>query len=233
MKRKVNRTMIDYRDPEWVSEKLGIDKNNVYKYLQEGVIPAVQLGRKWLISEKQLEEWLERQTAEQTRVRREAALSVDRTLAGMDNYSSHALRVIRAAHQEARACCHSAIGVMHLLVAMACESECSAAKAMARLGLTPEKLRGELEATQPHGQVAPPKRLARDAHAKQAMHLAATSARSMSKPLIGTEDLLMGVVQVEGQDGLGILPRLGLKAEHVRQALEGPDVHGLAADRTE
>lgn len=215
--------MIDYRDPEWVSEKLGLDKNNVYKYLQEGVIPAVQLGRKWLISEKQLEEWLEHQSAEQTRLRRQAAISVDRTIARMDNYTPHALKAIRAAHQLARSCCHSQIGVMHLLLAMACESDSSAAHALVRLGQTPEKLQAQLEAAQPHGQAAPPKRLARDAQAKQAMHLAATTARSKSKTLIGTEDLLAAVVQLEGSNGTGILSCLGLKAQDVIQAMKDLD----------
>ena len=40
---------LGYRDPEWVAEQLGIDRNTVYKYLQDGTIPAVQLGRRWLI----------------------------------------------------------------------------------------------------------------------------------------------------------------------------------------
>jgi len=47
---------LDYREPEWVAEKLGLDKNTVYKYLQEGWLPGVQLGRKWLISERLLAE---------------------------------------------------------------------------------------------------------------------------------------------------------------------------------
>ena len=57
---------LDYRDPEWVAEKLGIDKNTVYKYLQDGSLPGLQLGRKWLVSERRLSEFLERVEREQT-----------------------------------------------------------------------------------------------------------------------------------------------------------------------
>jgi excisionase family DNA binding protein len=64
---------LDYRDPEWVSEQLGIDKNTVYKYLQDGTLPGLQLGRKWLVSERRLAEFLERVEREQTDRRRQAS----------------------------------------------------------------------------------------------------------------------------------------------------------------
>ena len=64
------RGTLDYREPEWVAEKLGLDKNTVYKYLQEGWLPGVQLGRKWLISERLLAEYLEKETRSQTASRR-------------------------------------------------------------------------------------------------------------------------------------------------------------------
>lgn len=63
---------LDYRDPEWVAEQLGIDKNTVYRYLQEGSLPGLQLGRKWLVSERRLAEYLERAEREQTERRRRA-----------------------------------------------------------------------------------------------------------------------------------------------------------------
>jgi excisionase family DNA binding protein len=63
---------LDYRDPEWVGDQLGIDKNTVYRYLQEGVLPGLQLGRKWLVSERRLAEFLERAEREQTERRRVA-----------------------------------------------------------------------------------------------------------------------------------------------------------------
>src|SRR3990172_2623698 len=50
---------LDYRDPEWLAEQLGVDKTTIYRYLQEGTLPGLQLGRKWLVSERQLIEFLD------------------------------------------------------------------------------------------------------------------------------------------------------------------------------
>ena len=69
---------LDYRDPEWVADQLGIDKNTVYKYLQEGSLPGLQLGRKWLISERRLADFLERVERQQTDRRRQQASGVTR-----------------------------------------------------------------------------------------------------------------------------------------------------------
>jgi excisionase family DNA binding protein len=56
-----------------VAEQLGIDKNTVYKYLQDGSLPGLQIGRKWLVSERRLATFLERVEQEQTARRRQAA----------------------------------------------------------------------------------------------------------------------------------------------------------------
>jgi excisionase family DNA binding protein len=72
---------LDYRDPEWVAEQLGIDKNTVYKYLQDGSLPGLQLGRKWLISERRLADFLERVERQQTERRRQQASGAQRPFA--------------------------------------------------------------------------------------------------------------------------------------------------------
>ena len=72
---------LNYRDPEWVAEKLGIDKNTVYKYLQDGSLPGLQLGRKWLVSERRLANFLEQVEREQTTRRRSAASAAQRPFA--------------------------------------------------------------------------------------------------------------------------------------------------------
>ena len=74
-------TRLDYRDPEWVAEQLGIDKNTVYKYLQDGSLPGLQLGRKWLVSERRLADFLEHVEREQTARRRDASTGAHRPFA--------------------------------------------------------------------------------------------------------------------------------------------------------
>jgi excisionase family DNA binding protein len=60
---------------------LGIEKNTVYRYLQEGALPGLQLGRKWLVSERRLAEFLERVEREQTERRRQSAEEAQRPFA--------------------------------------------------------------------------------------------------------------------------------------------------------
>ena len=86
---------MDYQDPDWVAERLGIDKNTVYRFLQEGTIPAVQLGRKWLISQRRLEEWLAAETEKQTRARREAAKSAESVVRRMDQFTAPARAALK------------------------------------------------------------------------------------------------------------------------------------------
>ena len=76
-----DQSKLDYHDPEWVADQLGIDKNTVYKYLQEGVLPGLQLGRKWLVSERRLASFLERVEREQTERRRESTSGMQRPFA--------------------------------------------------------------------------------------------------------------------------------------------------------
>ena len=101
-----SRPGLDYRDPKWVATQLGLDKNTVYRLLQEGTLPAVQIGKKWLISETRLAEYLEEQTSLQTTLRRIAALPA-------------AESVLEQAHREAANYRHSYVGQEHILLALA------------------------------------------------------------------------------------------------------------------
>ena len=68
---------LDYHDPEWVAKQLGIDKNAVYRYLVEGSMPGLRLGRKWLISESSLAATLNQREQAQTALRRIASVKTE------------------------------------------------------------------------------------------------------------------------------------------------------------
>ena len=127
---------LDYRDPEWVSEQLGLERNTVYKYLQEGIIPAVRFGRKWLISEAKLCQWLEAETARQTESRRKASDSTARTTERMNNYSPQSRKLIKTAHTEAREFGHLHLGEEHLLLAMLEDDASGPERFCGRCGIT-------------------------------------------------------------------------------------------------
>src|SRR5687767_6114864 len=105
---------MDYRDPDWLAEKLGIDRNTVYRMLQEGVIPGVQIGRKWLISELRVEAWLNAETDRQTRQRRETARGGERVVRRMDSFTADARAALKRAHSAARELGHLELDSLHV-----------------------------------------------------------------------------------------------------------------------
>ena len=116
--------VLDYRDPEWVAERLGVDKNTVYKHLAAGVLPGVRLGRKWLISERRLAEFLATRTDEQTALRRALARITARAQATLD-----------AAADAARSMGRALVGQEHLLVGIARVPDSLGAKMLVDLGV--------------------------------------------------------------------------------------------------
>ena len=45
--------------PEEVARLLGLHPNSVYAMLKGGTLPAVKAGRRWLISKRRFESWLD------------------------------------------------------------------------------------------------------------------------------------------------------------------------------
>lgn len=64
---------LGFREVEWVAEQLGLDKNTVYRYLNDGRVPGLQLGKKWLVEEQGLRDFLRREQRQQTERRQAGA----------------------------------------------------------------------------------------------------------------------------------------------------------------
>jgi len=199
---------LDYRDPEWVSEKLGLERNTVYKYLKEGSIPAVRIGKKWLISESKLIEWLRVTTDDQTSERRKAVTSISRTITRLDNYSLNAKKIIKGGHTLARACGHTYFGQEHLIVAMFEVSECSACKLLKKFGLNASKIKDLFNKRFPSEDREVPRRLPRSIEAKEAIKLA---ARADDQGIINTGNILKGIFKVGKGGGYEMLIKTGVK----------------------
>jgi excisionase family DNA binding protein len=67
-------TGLGFRDVDWVADQLGLDKNTVYRYLNDGRLPGLQIGKKWLIDEETMRAWLLREQQRQTERRQAASL---------------------------------------------------------------------------------------------------------------------------------------------------------------
>lgn len=216
---------MDYRDPEWVAAKLGLDKNTLYRLLQDGTLPALQLGRKWLISEQRLTEWLAQETEKQTRTRRESSESPSQSAHRLDDYTAAGRKVLKLAHAEARGYGHERLDTGHVLLALATDGRSAAARALREFAITPELIHTQVEQRLPPGQQPAPRRLPRTPEAKRAMRLASTLARRQAdkarSPLapVGTDHLLLGILLARRGLGSQILAQHNVTRRRLKDAL--------------
>ncbi len=197
-------SVLDYREPEWVAKKLGLDKNTVYKYLQEGWLPGVQLGRKWLISERILAEHLERETRAQTASRR-----------GQFPYTPRLQRTLELATQYAIDRGLEYVGTEHLLIGMIHEAENVGVQVLKNLGVDLARPQQVFESS-----VAPGHGKARAAElterARTVLQLAREQSISMGHAYVGNETLLLGLLLEPTGMGGKILRDLGVTFESAR-----------------
>ena len=193
---------IDYRDPKWVAGQLGLDKNTVYKLLHDGTLPAVQIGRKWLISESRLAQYLEEEARLQTTLRRMIAMP-------------GAERAMATARAEAAKYRHAYVGQEHMLLALTVQ-ESKAQDALSQLGAWEARVRCLFEAELASGtkKVRGQPELTRRAH--RAVCLAADEAQRAGRVAYGPEHLLLGLLRTKEGMGFQMLASLGIDPDAVR-----------------
>ena len=223
---------LDYHDPEWVASRLGIDKNAVYKYLTQGMLPGLKLGRKWLISESSLLDFLKGAERHQTEGR-QAMFSVETLLTDeidvpVGLFSERARRALDVALQEAQTLNLDYVGGEHLLLGLVRETDGVAAKVLRNLGVL-EKTQAGVEAEMEQARTPavdenPISPSAGDvvvwtARAQDAIKRAISEARRMGHHYIGTEHLLLGLL--DGSTGLAhqILESLEIRMEDARREI--------------
>ena len=145
--------------------------------------------------------------------------------------------VIQLAIDEARKLGHSHVGTEHLLLGIVRETESTAAKALASVGVSLEAVRHNVIATlgQPHREVGasapmPPSSQSTrnfagpfdrfDHRAKRVLALAQDEALRFNHNYIGTEHLLVGLIREEEGVAARVLSKLGVELTKARSALE-------------
>jgi excisionase family DNA binding protein len=211
--------MLDYRDPEWLADQLGVDKSTIYRYLQDGTLPGLQLGRKWLVSERQLIEFLDAEARRQTENRRQtgsalAALTRETkrvwTGSRMDKFSERARAALTSAQEEARSLRHNYIGTEHLLLGLI-QGDGVAKSVMEDLGAGTNQIRTRILAVVRPGEAEPPEgRFGLTPGAKKSIELAVDEARQFNHSYIGTEELLLGTLREGDGIAAGILASMGI-----------------------
>jgi len=136
-----------------------------------------------------------------------------------ERFTERARRCVVLAQEEARMLDHNYIGTEHILLGLIHEREGVAARALGSLGITLEAVREQVEEIVGRGQQAPSGHIPFTPRAKKILELSLRAALDMSSETIGTEHLLLGLIN-EG-DGVGaqILDRLGAPATAVREAV--------------
>jgi len=147
-------------------------------------------------------------------------------------FTGRARRTVIAARREAIKRRHDRVLPEHIVLGLLDEPEGLAARAIVALGVSPEAVRealGEaLPPTMPDGLA--PGHIPFDSRAAKALELALREALALGHNYIGTEHILLGVLEEEEGLGGGALTGLGITKERAREWLT-PELERLLQDK--
>jgi hypothetical protein len=136
---------------------------------------------------------------------------------GFSRFTPRARNVVISAQNEARAASNAEIGPGHLVIGLLAEPEGLAARAITGRGLTLDAVRAAAIATLPPPSGELPALVPFDARAKKALELTFREALRLGHNYVGTEHILLALLEQEGDDGL--LSGLGLDKASTEAAL--------------
>jgi ATP-dependent Clp protease ATP-binding subunit ClpA len=134
-----------------------------------------------------------------------------------ERFTHRSRRVVVLAQEEARMLNHNHIGTEHILLGLMHEGNGIAATALTSLGISLQAVRREVEAIIGRGQEPPTGHVPFTPRAKKVLELSLREALQLGHNYIGTEHILLGLIQ-EG-DGVAaqVLVKLGADLNRVRQ----------------
>jgi hypothetical protein len=136
---------------------------------------------------------------------------------GFSRYTPRARNVVVAAQEEARAAGNTETGTAHLTLGLLSEPEAVAAQVIVEQGVTLDAVREAVTATLPPASDDVPALIPYDLGAKKALELTFRAALRLGHNYIGTEHILLALLEQE--DGDGPLSGLGLDRTTVEQAV--------------
>lgn len=137
-------------------------------------------------------------------------------MAGMERFTQRARRVLSFAHQEAERAHHNTIGPEHLLLGLMDEEGGMAGRVLRELGITVERLRAVIHNVTSVSSHFDPNRVELGVQTQQVLENAVDEARRLGHHYIGTEHILLGLVQVDST-AMEVLRRLGVNADQIRR----------------
>ncbi|NLW07036.1 MAG: ATP-dependent Clp protease ATP-binding subunit [Clostridia bacterium] len=134
-------------------------------------------------------------------------------------FTERAKRVLRLAQEEARALRHPAIGTEHILLGILRDGDSVATRALSNLGVNFKAVLEELRRTLRPGEVSTGQELGMTPRAKRVLELANEEARRQGVNYVGTEHILLGLLEEGEGVGAQVLNSLGLKPDQIRQQI--------------
>src|SRR3990167_2062083 len=135
-----------------------------------------------------------------------------------NRFTERARKVILLAKEEAKRFNHDYIGTEHILLGLIREGEGVAAAVLASMGLTPEKIRLEVEKlVQPGPSTIISGDIPFTPKAKKVIELAMEEARTLGHNYVGTEHLLLGLIREGEGVASQVLLNMGLELDRVRE----------------
>ncbi|MEU1585412.1 Clp protease N-terminal domain-containing protein [Micromonospora sp. NPDC005710] len=138
--------------------------------------------------------------------------------AGFGRFTPRARNVVMASQEEARASGNADIGPEHLVLGLLAEPDGLAARVMAGRGATAEVVREAVGAVLPQRVEQVPALIPYDARGKKALELTFREALRLGHNYVGTEHILLALLEQE--DGDGVLTNLGLDKATVEGDLD-------------
>ncbi|GLY22903.1 Clp protease N-terminal domain-containing protein [Micromonospora sp. NBRC 101691] len=127
---------------------------------------------------------------------------------GFNRFTPRARNVVAASHNEARAAGSPQIGPEHLVLGLLAEPEAVAARVITAQGVTLEAVREAVAAVLPAAVPNVPDLIPYNAEGKKALELTFREALRLGHNYIGTEHILLALLEQE--DGDGVLTGLGV-----------------------
>jgi hypothetical protein len=129
-------------------------------------------------------------------------------------FTAKAWNVLTIAQAQARSANNDHIAPCHIVLGLLGEPKSVAGTALTNLGVKPTDVKRRARATFPPAAVAVPELIPCNAAARKALELAQREALRLGHNYVGTEHLLLGLIEQESGDGL--LSGLGLRPEAIR-----------------
>jgi hypothetical protein len=131
---------------------------------------------------------------------------------GFGRFTPRARYAAMASQEQARSAGNAEIGATHILLGVLTEPNGLAAKAIVAQGVPLDRVREAALATLPAaGDEAPPSLIPYDAQGKKALELTFREALRLGHNYVGTEHILLALLELENGDG--VLSGLGITKE--------------------